>query len=98
MNLATLLSNQCSPVPDEVLTDKQIRSIKLDRGTARHAAQNMALGVAAVGKLLALTSAEGELDQETAEQVDAIHLSIITIARLAGEDLIQLLTEMEVPA
>lgn len=31
----------------------------------------------------------------TAEQVDAIHLSII---RLAGEDLIQLLTEMEVPA
>ena len=56
MNLATLLSNQCSPVPDEVLTDKQIRSIKLDRGTARHAAQNMALGVAAVGKLLALTS------------------------------------------
>ncbi len=34
----------------------------------------------------------------TAEQVDAIHLSIITIARLAGEDLIQLLTEMEVPA
>ncbi|HCF6079405.1 TPA: hypothetical protein NIH85_006324, partial [Pseudomonas aeruginosa] len=55
MNLSTLLSNQCSPVPDEVLTDKQIRSIKLDRGTARHAAQNMALGVAAVGKLLALT-------------------------------------------
>ncbi|WP_371917766.1 hypothetical protein, partial [Pseudomonas aeruginosa] len=69
MNLATLLSNQCSPVPDEVLTDKQIRSIKLDRGTARHAAQNMALGVAAVGKLLALTSAEGELDQETAERL-----------------------------
>ncbi|WP_236083885.1 hypothetical protein [Pseudomonas aeruginosa] len=34
----------------------------------------------------------------TAEQVDAIHLSIITIARLAGEDLIQLLTELEVPA
>ncbi|MEQ1029817.1 hypothetical protein [Pseudomonas aeruginosa] len=34
----------------------------------------------------------------TADQVDAIHLSIITIARLAGEDLIQLLTEMEVPA
>ncbi|MFK1230754.1 hypothetical protein ACSES4_29140 [Pseudomonas aeruginosa] len=69
MNLSTLLSNQCSPVPDEVLTDKQIRSIKLDRGTARHAAQNMALGVAAVGKLLALTSAEGELDQETAERL-----------------------------
>lgn len=34
----------------------------------------------------------------TAEQVDAIHLSIITIAGLAGEDLIQLLTELEVPA
>lgn len=34
----------------------------------------------------------------TADQVDAIHLSIITIARLAGEDLIQLLTELEVPA
>ncbi|HCF9238333.1 TPA: hypothetical protein NI607_004644 [Pseudomonas aeruginosa] len=89
MNLATLLSNQCSRVPDEVLTDKQIRSIKLDRGTARHAAQNMALGVAAVGKLLALTSAEGEIGQETAD---------ITIAGLAGEDLIQLLTELEVPA
>lgn len=69
MNLATLLSNQCSRVPDEVLTDKQIRSIKLDRGTARHAAQNMALGVAAVGKLLALTSAEGEIGQETAERL-----------------------------
>ncbi|HBP1806627.1 TPA: hypothetical protein L5V89_006760 [Pseudomonas aeruginosa] len=69
MNLATLLSNLCSPVPDEVLTDKQIRSIKLDRGTARHAAQNMALGVAAVGKLLALTSAEGEVGQETSERL-----------------------------
>ncbi|RAL80332.1 hypothetical protein CSC34_6488 [Pseudomonas aeruginosa] len=34
----------------------------------------------------------------TGDQVDAIHLSIITIARLAGEDLIQLLTELEVPA
>lgn len=34
----------------------------------------------------------------TADQVDAIHLSIITIAGLAGEDLIQLLTELEVPA
>ncbi|EIU2832910.1 hypothetical protein ISF08_07875 [Pseudomonas aeruginosa] len=32
------------------------------------------------------------------DQVDAIHLLIITIARLAGEDLIQLLTELEVPA
>lgn len=58
MNLATLLSNLCSPVPDEVLTDKQIRSIKLERGTARHAAQNMAL-----------TSAEGEIGQETAERL-----------------------------
>ncbi|MBN0690638.1 hypothetical protein JTM16_32875 [Pseudomonas aeruginosa] len=69
MNLSTLLSNQCSPVPDEVLTDKQIRSIAFERDTARHAAQNMALGVAAVGKLLALTSAEGEIGQETAERL-----------------------------
>ncbi|OOK48105.1 hypothetical protein BM547_26065 [Pseudomonas aeruginosa] len=69
MNLSTLLSSLCSPVPDEVLTDKQIRSIKLERGTARHAAQNMALGVAAVGKLLALTSAEGEVGQETSERL-----------------------------
>ncbi|MFO6130144.1 hypothetical protein [Pseudomonas aeruginosa] len=69
MNLSTLLSNQCSPVPDEVLTDKQIRSIKLDRGTARHAAQNMALGVAAVGKLLANVGAEGEVGQETSERL-----------------------------
>ncbi|EQB8392454.1 hypothetical protein ACLHTJ_28295 [Pseudomonas aeruginosa] len=69
MNLATLLSNQRSPVPDEVLTDKQIRSIKLERGTARHAAQNMALGVAAVGKLLANVGAEGEVGQETSERL-----------------------------
>ena len=69
MNLATLLSNQRSPVPDEVLTDKQIRSIKLDRGTARHAAQNMALGVAAVGNLLANVGAEGEVGQETSERL-----------------------------
>ncbi|QBI77416.1 hypothetical protein, partial [Pseudomonas phage vB_Pae_CF54a] len=69
MNLATLLSNQRSPVPDEVLTDKQIRSIKLERGTARHAAQNMALGVAAVGKLLANVGTEGEVGQETSERL-----------------------------
>lgn len=69
MNLATLLSNLCSPVPDEVLTDKQIRSIKLERGTARHAAQNMALGVAAVGNLLANVGAEGEVGQETSERL-----------------------------
>lgn len=69
MNLATLLSNQRSPVPDEVLTDKQIRSIKLERGTARHAAQNMALGVAAVGNLLANVGAEGEVGQETSERL-----------------------------
>ncbi|HEJ2389551.1 hypothetical protein ACTMP5_28500 [Pseudomonas aeruginosa] len=69
MNLATLLSNQCSPVPDEVLTDKQIRSIKLERGTARHAAQNMALGVAAVGNLLANVGTEGEVGQETSERL-----------------------------
>ncbi|WP_446934016.1 hypothetical protein [Pseudomonas aeruginosa] len=69
MNLSTLLSNQCSPVPDEVLTDKQIHSIKSDRDTAQRAAQNMALGVAAVGKLLALTSVEGEVGQETSERL-----------------------------
>lgn len=69
MNLSTLLSNLCSRVAGEDLTDKQILSIKSDLGSARNAAQNMALGVAAVGKLLALTSAEGELDQETAERL-----------------------------
>ncbi|XEG73312.1 hypothetical protein QA447_03435 [Pseudomonas sp. abacavir_1] len=34
----------------------------------------------------------------TGDQVDAIHFSIITIAKLAGEDLITLLTKLEVPA
>lgn len=69
MNLSTLLSSLCSRVPGEDLTDKQILSIKSDLGSARNAAQNMALGVAAVGKLLALTSAEGEVGQETAERL-----------------------------
>ncbi|APB63674.1 TPA: hypothetical protein ACRNPD_006679 [Pseudomonas aeruginosa] len=69
MNLSTLLSSLSSRVPGEDLTDKQILSIKSDLGAARHAAQNMALGVAAVGKLLALTSAEGEIGQETAERL-----------------------------
>lgn len=69
MNLSTLLISLCSRVPGEDLTDKQILSIKSDLGSARHAAQNMALGVAAVGKLLALTSAEGEIGQETAERL-----------------------------
>ncbi|HHQ3325708.1 hypothetical protein ACV3Y0_30635, partial [Pseudomonas aeruginosa] len=69
MNLSTLLSNLCSLVPGEDLTDKQILSIKSDLGSARNAAQNMALGVATVGKLLALTSAEGEIGQETAERL-----------------------------
>ncbi|WP_313462508.1 hypothetical protein [Pseudomonas nitroreducens] len=32
------------------------------------------------------------------DQVDAIHFSIITIAKLAGEDLVSLLTKLEVPA
>ncbi|MGL3709060.1 hypothetical protein ACSYGH_30120 [Pseudomonas aeruginosa] len=85
MNLATLLSNQCSPVPDEVLTDKQIRSIKLDRGTARHAAQNMALGVAAVGKLLALTSAEGEAGQETMERLGWFLEEVGGVISMLGE-------------
>lgn len=53
MNLSTLLSSLCSRVPGEDLTDKQILSIKSDLGSARQAAQNMALGVAAVGNLLA---------------------------------------------
>ncbi|EPO3674728.1 TPA: hypothetical protein NIG83_002532 [Pseudomonas aeruginosa] len=69
MNLSTLLSSLSSRVPGEDLTDKQILSIKSDLGAARQAAQNMALGVAAVGKLLALTSAEGEIGQETAERL-----------------------------
>ncbi|WP_411387802.1 hypothetical protein [Pseudomonas aeruginosa] len=69
MNLSTLLSSLCSRVPGEDLTDKQILSIKSDLGSARQAAQNMALGVAAVGNLLALTSAEGEIGQETAERL-----------------------------
>ncbi len=69
MNLSTLLSSLTSRVPGEDLTDKQILSIKSDLGAARQAAQNMALGVAAVGKLLALTSAEGEIGQETAERL-----------------------------
>ncbi|HHM5925854.1 TPA: hypothetical protein ACRNKP_001508 [Pseudomonas aeruginosa] len=69
MNLSTLLSNQCSPVPDEVLTDKQIHSIKLERDTAQRAAQSMALGVAAVGNLLANVGAEGEVGQETSERL-----------------------------
>ncbi|MDX8043290.1 hypothetical protein SK236_17890 [Pseudomonas aeruginosa] len=61
MNLSTLLSNLCSRVPGEDLTDKQILSIKSDLGSARNAAQNMALGVAAVGNLLANVGAEGEV-------------------------------------
>ncbi|EPC5314111.1 hypothetical protein ABZQ19_01065 [Pseudomonas aeruginosa] len=69
MNLSTLLSNLCSRVPGEDLTDKQILSIKSDLGSARNAAQNMALGVAAVGNLLANVGAEGEVGQETSERL-----------------------------
>ncbi|HBO7062852.1 hypothetical protein ACM7V8_16775 [Pseudomonas aeruginosa] len=69
MNLSTLLSNLCSRVPGEDMTDKQILSIKSDLGSARHAAQNMALGVAAVGNLLANVGAEGEVGQETSERL-----------------------------
>ncbi|HHM9965820.1 TPA: hypothetical protein ACRL18_006343 [Pseudomonas aeruginosa] len=69
MNLSTLLSNLCSLVPGEDLTDKQILSIKSDLGSARNAAQNMALGVAAVGNLLANVGAEGEVGQETSERL-----------------------------
>ncbi|WP_436423509.1 hypothetical protein [Pseudomonas aeruginosa] len=69
MNLSTLLGNLCSRVPGEDLTDKQILSIKSDLGSARNAAQNMALGVAAVGNLLANVGAEGEVGQETSERL-----------------------------
>ncbi|WP_044069800.1 hypothetical protein [Pseudomonas aeruginosa] len=69
MNLANLISKQCSRDPSEVLTDEQAMSLWGEREVARQAAQNMALGVAAVGKLLALTSAEGEVGQETAERL-----------------------------
>lgn len=69
MNPSTLLSNLCSRVPGEDLTDKQILSIKSDLGSARNAAQNMALGVAAVGNLLANVGAEGEVGQETSERL-----------------------------
>ncbi|HIE4469983.1 TPA: hypothetical protein ACXM9A_002207 [Pseudomonas aeruginosa] len=69
MNLSTLLSSLCSRVPGEDLTDKQILSIKSDLGSARQAAQNMALGVAAVGNLLANVGAEGEVGQETSERL-----------------------------
>ncbi|HCE6537100.1 TPA: hypothetical protein NH083_006563, partial [Pseudomonas aeruginosa] len=66
---STLLSSLCSRVPGEDLTDKQILSIKSDLGSARNAAQNMALGVAAVGNLLANVGAEGEVGQETSERL-----------------------------
>ncbi|HBO4187420.1 TPA: hypothetical protein L4U01_003186 [Pseudomonas aeruginosa] len=69
MNLSTLLISLCSRVSGEDLTDKQILSIKSDLGSARHAAQNMALGVAAVGNLLANVGAEGEVGQETSERL-----------------------------
>ncbi|HIE5779446.1 hypothetical protein ACNATH_30680 [Pseudomonas aeruginosa] len=69
MNLSMLLSSLCSRVSGEDLTDKQILSIKSDLGSARHSAQNMALGVAAVGNLLANVGAEGEVGQETSERL-----------------------------
>ncbi|KYO78753.1 hypothetical protein [Pseudomonas aeruginosa] len=69
MNLANLISKQCSRDPSEVLTDEQAMSLWGEREVARQAAQNMALGVAAVGKLLALTSTEGEVGQETSERL-----------------------------
>lgn len=69
MNLSTLLSSLSSRVPGEDLTDKQILSIKSDLGAARQAAQNMALGVAALGNLLANVGAEGEVGQETSERL-----------------------------
>ncbi|MDX8067633.1 hypothetical protein SK226_32070 [Pseudomonas aeruginosa] len=71
MNLSTLLSNLCSRVPGEDLTDKQILSIKSDLGSARNAAQNMALGVAAVGNLLANVGAEGEVRARKPQSVSA---------------------------
>ncbi|HFL2779566.1 TPA: hypothetical protein ACGWUO_003199 [Pseudomonas aeruginosa] len=69
MNLANLISKQCSRDPSEVLTDEQAMSLWGEREVARQAAQNMALGVAAVGNLLANVGAEGEVGQETSERL-----------------------------
>ncbi|HCG1302872.1 TPA: hypothetical protein NJH38_002521 [Pseudomonas aeruginosa] len=69
MNLANLISKQCSRDPSEVLTDEQAMSLWREREVARQAAQNMALGVAAVGNLLANVGAEGEVGQETSERL-----------------------------
>ncbi|NPS47793.1 hypothetical protein HPT11_31470, partial [Pseudomonas aeruginosa] len=68
MNLANLINKQCSRDPSEVLTEEQAMSLWGEREVARQAAQNMALGVAAVGNLLANVGAEGEVGQETSER------------------------------
>ncbi|HBP5184111.1 TPA: hypothetical protein ACRNM6_005704, partial [Pseudomonas aeruginosa] len=69
MNLANLINKQCSRDPSEVLTEEQAMSLWGEREVARQAAQNMALGVAAVGNLLANVGAEGEVGQETSERL-----------------------------
>ncbi|WP_448681391.1 hypothetical protein [Pseudomonas nicosulfuronedens] len=61
--------------------------------------------ISAIGDLAAAAredlAFEGSRDTSprlSGDQVDAIHFSIITIAKLAGEDLINLLDKLEVPA
>ncbi|MCO1701619.1 hypothetical protein FA462_15505 [Pseudomonas aeruginosa] len=70
MNLANLISKQCSRDPSEVLTDEQAMSLWGEREVARQAAQNMALGVAAVGNLLANVGAEVELEQVLSDRIN----------------------------
>ncbi|WP_054909077.1 hypothetical protein [Pseudomonas sp. NBRC 111135] len=52
----------------------------------------------AVREDLAFEGSRDEAPRLSGDQVDAIHFSIITIAKLAGEDLITLLDKLEVPA
>ncbi|MDU4256022.1 hypothetical protein [Pseudomonas sp.] len=52
----------------------------------------------AVREDLAFEGSRDDAPRLTGDQVDAIHFSIITIAKLAGEDLITLLDKLEVPA
>lgn len=52
----------------------------------------------AVREDLAFEGSRDEAPRLTGDQVDAIHLAIITMANLAGEDLIALLSKLEIPA
>ncbi|WP_134635049.1 hypothetical protein [Pseudomonas aeruginosa] len=85
MSLANLINKQCSRDPSEVLTEEQAMSLWGEREVARQAAQNMALGVAAVGKLLALTSAEGEAGQETMERLGWFLEEVGGVISMLGE-------------